>query len=148
MSSTYSVLCLSHDPAIIARDDISNVDEALAQADKGFEQHLKCDLVVAQYSGGIIRLACPGMSGLPVLSETERRQRPHHSGWHRDTVWIEADFLRLAADFLRLSAAVAHGTDKDNRSPAVDNALRHRMRGCWTVERLYKLREILDVADA
>lgn len=130
MSSTYDVLCLSHDPATRATEDAPSAEEALSWAAHGFAEHPTCDLLVARYSGGLIELGCPGMGA-------ELRRGGHPSGWHRDAIWAEAGLLRVAAAVIE--------TEADGHADVIGQALK-RMPMCWTVQRLHRLRHVLEVA--
>lgn len=130
MSSTYGIFCLSHDPAIEAAESAPNAVEAVAWAADGFGDHPACDLLVARYSGGLVQIGCPGMG-------TEPGRMRGHPGWHRDTVWAEAGLLRVAAAVIE--------TEADGHADVLTASL-GRMPMCWTVERLHRLRHVLDVA--
>lgn len=131
MSSSYRILCMSHDPAIEAAEP-HGVDEAVDMAIARFEGHPDCDLVVARYSGGLVELGCPAM-GNP--DGTPARNR--HSGWHRDTVWGDAALLRIAAAVIE--------TEADGHAEVLTAALK-RLPMCWSAERLHRLRHVLGVA--
>ncbi|MFF2852699.1 hypothetical protein ACFVT5_41360 [Streptomyces sp. NPDC058001] len=78
MSSTYYVLCLSHDPATTAGE--YRTPEKAADAIKaGIEGHPACDLLVEHVSGGPVEIGCP----------------PHY--YHRDVEWVDVEWLRLLA---------------------------------------------------
>lgn len=134
MSSNYSIFCLSHDPAIEAVDDRS-AEEAIVLAAAGLAGHAGCDLLVARYSGGLIELGCPAMGNLP--NEGDKPRLRSHPGWHRDPVWAEAGLLRVAAAVVE--------TEADGHADLLTKALK-RMPMCWTVERLHRLRYLLDAA--
>jgi hypothetical protein len=135
VSSTYSIFCLSHDPVIEADDDVPSRDEAITWASEGFGHHPTCDLLVARYSGGLIELGCPAMGSLP--GEGDKPRLRFHPGWHRDTVWAEAGLLRVAAAVIE--------TEADGHADLLTKALK-RMPMCWTVERLHRLRYLLEAA--
>lgn len=81
MSSTYRLLCLNHDPAIYVHDYDRTKDELLDIAREArIEGHEHCDLLLAEFSGGLIRIGCPGGAGCPG---------------HRVTFWVEAAWLQL-----------------------------------------------------
>ena len=56
MSSTYRVLCLSHDPAIVAADDYQRPETAEAAITEGIAEHAGCDLVIGRYSYPLVEL--------------------------------------------------------------------------------------------
>ena len=73
MSSSYAVLCLSHDPAVIAADSEWNRPEQAEQAIRdGIASHEHCDLLIGRYSyldlndkginGGIINEGTIGLN--------------------------------------------------------------------------------------
>jgi hypothetical protein len=129
VSSTYSILCLSHDPAVDAAEP-QGVEQASDMAAAGFDGHPTCDLLVARYSGGLIELGCVGMPDPPG-------GRRAHPGWHRDIIWAEAGLLRVAAAVIE--------TEGDGHADVLTKALK-RMPMCWTIERLHRLRNVLEVA--
>lgn len=131
MSSTYQVYCLSHDPAISAVDNASR-EECISWAATGFGEHPSCDLLVARYSGGLVELGCPGMGERTDEGLTRRV----HLGWHRDMVWADAGLLRIAAAVIE--------TEGDGHADVITKSLK-RMPTCWTVERLHRLRYVLEV---
>jgi hypothetical protein len=133
VSSTYSILCLSHDPAIEAVEEAPSLEEALAWAADGFGAHPACDLLVARYSGGIIEVGCPGAPNRP------EGRLPHrgHTGWHLNAIWAEAGLLRVAAAVIE--------TEADGHADVLAASLK-QMPMCWTVERLHRLRNVLGVA--
>jgi hypothetical protein len=51
VSSTYRVLCLSHDPAIVAADDFQRPEQAEEAIRDGMTNgHEHCDLMIGRYS--------------------------------------------------------------------------------------------------
>lgn len=129
MSREYTLYCLSHDPAIEASSDLS-MEAALEQAVKGIPDHPRCDLVVACYSGGLIEVGCPAMAVEPRIKA--------HSGWHRDPIWADAGWLRLAVEAW-LHLGVIGG------SP-LGEALR-KAPFCWPQPRLMRLRNLLGAGE-
>jgi hypothetical protein len=130
VSSTYSIFCMSHDPAIDL-PDLPGVEESIEWARDGFGPHPSCDLLVGRYSGGLIEVGCPGARE-PGITPGHRG----HSGWHRDTIWADAALLRVAAAALE--------EEWDGRSTAIQHALA-KLPMCWTLARLHRLRDILGV---
>lgn len=123
MSSTYRILCLSHDPALVLEAEWhSPVEAATVAADPSLNPtiaaHATCDLLVGRYSYPLIEVGCP-----------EQRPEGDHTQ-HRDARWIDVAWLRLAW------AATGFG------DPTIHDAL-ERLPGCWSPERLRRLREEL-----
>lgn len=120
MSSSYYVLCMSHDPAIhiteLGRD--TDMREALVM---GIGDHQKCDTVVMRVSGAPVEFGCPGM---------QSTRCPYG---HRDVEWIDANVLRLL-----------YYTKDDTREEVQKLFNRHPL-SCWTKERLQHLRYELNV---
>ena len=117
MSSSYYILCLSHDPATTAREARS-AEDAADVIRAGVEGHRDCDLLVERVSGAPVEYGCP----------------PHGARvggpncFHGDVEWVDADWLRLLAQAHR-------STD-----PAVVEAVRRGRFSCWTAERTRRLR--------
>lgn len=128
MSSTYSVLCLSHDPAIIVHDPGYNRPEQAEQAIRdGITGHEDCDLMIGRYSYPLVELGCP-----PTLGAKPRRLNGT-TCCHSRTDWTDRDWLWvLAAAYqspdLRMRAAIEKG----------------HTRQCLPWERLRRLRVELD----
>lgn len=126
MSSTYRVLCISHDPAIIVESielqsgaDGRLVLEGLLAArprDERLEQHRHCELLGGRYSSPLVEVCCPPRDTHP------------HSGH-----WIDAEWLRLLA-----AAYVARS------HPSIAEALK-KIGRCWSEERVLRLRAELGV---
>ncbi|MEU8756243.1 hypothetical protein AB0C88_37725 [Streptomyces chartreusis] len=124
MSSTYSVLCLSHDPAIIVHDPGYNrPEQAEAAVRDGVTGHEHCDLMIGRYSYPLVELGCPATRDQPA------QLRCCHSG----TSWTDKDWLLL------LTAAY-QSTD-----PTVLEAIKAGYHGCLPWERLSRLRIELGV---
>lgn len=123
MSSNYHPICLSHDRALVIDKNLS-YDEAKAFADRdSLDGHQRCDIVVGRFSYPLIEVACLG------------RQLPGPTGCksrHGSIEWIDSDWLRL------LYAATPH-VDTD--------VLRRHAFGCWTPERLHRLRDELGLPE-
>lgn len=122
MSSTYSAICLSHDPALTIGPDIRYEDVDTFTRDR-LEGHDQCDIVIGRFSYPLIEVACLGRQ-LTGRSGCKRQ----HSG----VEWIDSDWLRL------LHAARPHV------EPGV---LRGHTFGCWPAERLGRLRKELGLPE-
>lgn len=89
MSRSYSILCLSHDPALELDRGTWNrreeVEAAVASRDYPVAAHPHCDLLMAEYSGGLISLGCPArtLSG------------QNHVPFHSIAKWEDVMWLRL-----------------------------------------------------
>lgn len=126
MSSTYKLLCLNHDPAIvIPGPDWNTPEPAIAAAlepamhDWLVEDHGQCDLLVGRYSYPLVEVCCPA-------------HRKKCSTWHQGPVWIDADWLRL------LRAGMALVEDDAQMKAAVGRVQSHH--ACWTPARIHRLR--------
>lgn len=127
MSSTYRILCLSHDPAIDVGGEwhssedgriiapVMAVDPAGAQP---VAFHAGCDLVVGRYSYPLVEVCCPA------------------GRFHSRPEWIDADWLRL----------LWHARQAPEGSPLRDAAAGSAM-ACWPPDRLGKLRRELGIED-
>lgn len=124
MSSNYRVLCLSHDPAIIARDhDFNRPEQAEAAIRDGIEGHEHCDLAIGRYSYPLVEFGCPAT----------RDQSTKPRCIHSITMWTEKGWLLLLA-------AAYQSDDPEVRQAAADG--RHH---CLPWERLQRLRVELDI---
>lgn len=126
MSSTYRILCLSHDPAIAIDREWDSPNDAIAHAadprsHEVVSDHAGCDLLVGRYSYPLIELACP-----PRDISTVRCG-------HRREVWIDIEWIRLLAVAL------------DIENPALQKAVEGVVRPyrCWTRQRVQRLRSVL-----
>ncbi|MEU5974380.1 hypothetical protein [Streptomyces sp. NPDC047315] len=119
MSSTYRILCLSHDPAITISGSYHQPEDAEDAIRDQIPEHANCDLAIGRYSYPLIELGCP-----------PSKDRPPRLCTHGSTVWIDSDWLRLLA--------AAH-TSADT---TVQQAAKHR---CMPWHRLRRLREELDL---
>ncbi|MEU0098277.1 hypothetical protein [Streptomyces sp. NPDC006267] len=124
MSSTYYVLCVSHDPAILSAEHRTGGDAA-ETIKSGSDLHPGCDLVIERVSGGPVEIGCPPASS--------RSAGPRC--YHRDVEWVEVEWLRL------LSRGYT-STD-----PKVAEAVRRGRFTCWPQERLHRLRGSLGIED-
>lgn len=133
MSSTFSFLCLGHDPAIETdrlihgSRDVKDVDTALGLLPAQRAEHPRCDLLIARYSGGLVELVCP-----PSTEIGERHSRYHPHGPER----IEARWLRL------LWAACSYPAP---REPELQAAVDAFAVTCWTWPRISRLGYVLGV---
>jgi hypothetical protein len=125
VSSTYYILCLSHDPAITVNDAGYNTpaeaEEAIRDRASGHEH---CDLAIGRYSYPLVELGCPASRDQPA------RLRCHHSG----TKWTDKEWLLL------LAAAYQSG------DLVVRQAVKAGNHSCLPWERLKRLRVELGIA--
>jgi len=128
VSSTYRVLCLSHDPAIVAADDFQRPETAEAAITEGIAEHAGCDLVIGRYSYPLVELGCPSTRG--------RSTPPRPNGitcCHGRTVWVDRDWLWILA--------AAYQSPDPGMRAAVE---RGHQRQCLPWERLKRMRNELD----
>jgi hypothetical protein len=124
VSSTYRILCLNHDPALVLRDaEYNSADDAVAAISEGVDGHPGCDLIAGAYCHPLITVYCPATRERPA-----NRACFHRLTTQTDTVW------------LRLLAAAHQSTD-----PAVQTlaAARPLPDPCWPWNRLQRLRNEL-----
>jgi hypothetical protein len=128
MSSTFHVLCLSHDPALaITRTGYNQAAEAEAAIrDNGIE-HPDCDLLIARFSGGLVQLGCPPTGSQP-------RVHQHWCRLHRTTEWVDVAWLRVLA-----AARTAQVLP--------DEITKSHHFSCWPEVRLWRLRHEIDLAN-
>lgn len=119
MSSTYRVLCLSHDPAITTETDYRTPGDAEHAIATGIDGHTGCDLLIGRYSYPLIEAGCPPAN--------------HPRCSHNRTQWDDSSLLRL------LATAYA-STDETVRKTTEDSHFQ-----CWPRDRLWRLREELDI---
>ncbi|MFI0156179.1 hypothetical protein [Streptomyces lydicus] len=119
MSSTYYILCLSHDPATVVSEHHSP-ESAEAQVGHGIQGHHDCDLMVERVSGGPVEIGCPPAKTGPTSPCS-----------HRDTAWMDVEWLRLL------------GCAYNSADPRLLDAVRRGRFTCWTSERLHRLRHSL-----
>lgn len=130
MSSTYYVLCLSHDPAITVNDPGYNrPEEAEAAVRDRPSGHENCDLVIGRYSAPLVALGCPRSADQP-----EHLRPGTLRCYHGGTMWTDVDWLLLLA-------AAYQSTD-----PAVREAVEAGRHSCLPWERLRCLRVELGFA--
>ncbi|MEU1853954.1 hypothetical protein ABZ499_33025 [Streptomyces sp. NPDC019990] len=119
MSSSYYLLCVSHDPALRIDSSFTSPDAAMDAIAAGLEEHPVCDLLVARVSGALCEVGCP----------PTRNQRHHPPCLaHGGPKWADADLLRLLT-------AVNQTDDVRVRDVARSNAF-----SCWSIRRLHRLR--------
>jgi hypothetical protein len=121
MSSTYRILCVSHDPAIaLEQFEFQSGDDGRARAEEavatGVADHPNCDLLIGRYSYPLVEVGCP--------------PKPRHSGVYHphNTEWLDVFWLRL------LVAAQRAPEGSQERQLATGAP------GCWSPERLHRLR--------
>lgn len=124
MSSTYLILCLSHDPAT-AEGECRTPEEAAERIRVGVEGHPSCDLLLARRSGGLIEVGCP--------DSTDPRPGQRPCRMHGRTEWVDVAWLRLLA--------AAHQSDNEAQRSFAEA----RDFQCWSWERLRRLRDWLDI---
>lgn len=130
MSSTYRVLCLSHDPAIEC-GEYQRPETAEAAIAEGITDHADCDLVIGRYSYPLVELGCPR-----TARTTGQPTPPRPNGitcCHGSTVWVDRDWLWLLA-------AAYQSPDPDMRV-AIEKG---HAQQCLPWERLRRLRNELD----
>lgn len=120
MSSTYYVLCVSHDPATTVCES-PTPESAVELIRNGIEGHFDCDLMIERVSGGPVEIGCPPTA--------DRRASPHCH--HRNAEWIGVEWLRLLSR--------AH----NSTDPRMLDAARRGRFTCWTPDRLHRLRHSL-----
>jgi hypothetical protein len=124
VSSNYRVLCLSHDPAIIAKDsDFNRPEQAEAAIRDGVDGHEHCDLAIGRYSYPLVELGCPATRDQPAKLRCT----------HANTEWTEKGWLLLLA-------AAYQSEDPAVRQAALDG--RHH---CLPWERMQRLRVELGI---
>jgi hypothetical protein len=120
VSSTYRLLCVSHDPALLEGEYVSSV-EAEAAVAAGVQGHQQCDLLIGRYSYPLVEVGCPASKHQPA----DLRCR------HSKTMWVDSVWLRLLA--------AAQQSDDEHLTAAAAPF----DRGCWAWERLRRLRDEL-----
>lgn len=125
MSSTYYLLCLSHDPAITITDyqRPEQAEAAIRDRPSGHEQ---CDLMIGRYSYPLVALGCPA----------SRDQAVKLGCTHGSTMWTDSKWLSLLA-------AAYQSSDPDVRK-----ALEEGRHWCLPWERLRRLRVELGITVA
>ena len=118
MSSNYSVLCLSHDPAICASYEHRTPEDAEAAIRHGIDGHATCDLMITRTSGAVVEIGCPPSAKQPGNGRC----------YHSNTQWTGTEWVRL------LAAAY------QSPDPAMGEAIKAGYHGCLPWERLRRLR--------
>lgn len=123
MSSSYQLLCLSHDPATYIMEIEDPSDLGLLNAISNDALHHSCDTLITRTSGGLSEVGCPGI-------------KSDQCGGHGSHMkWVEADILRLL-----------YHTHEYLREPFRDLLKTYTFR-CWTEQRLIRLRYVLSVTE-
>lgn len=122
MSSTYRLICLSHDPALaLSEPERQSLEGALVAIGRAETWgHGGCDLIVSRYSYPLIEVTCPSQLG---------RKGGH--GLHMNDVTIDVGWLRL----------LAHVRENDIDADALVGSAAM----CWPPERLRLLEPLLDI---
>ncbi|MFF7335434.1 hypothetical protein [Streptomyces sp. NPDC008150] len=127
MSSTYRILCLSHDPAVATETpdtpEYHRPEQAEDAIHNGIEGHTTCDLAIGRYSYPLVELGCP----------PSRDQPADLPCCHGTTIWTDTKWLILLA--------AAYQSDE----PAIQQALSAGHHGCHPWERLQRLRNELNL---
>ncbi|MET7475101.1 hypothetical protein ABZT17_12170 [Streptomyces sp. NPDC005648] len=125
MSSTFYLVCLSHDPALDARE-YTSAEAAEAAVREGTSGHPNCDLMIVRSSGAPVEVGCPGHGF------ADDARPPAH--WcrlrHAHTEWVDVGWLHVLVH-ARLADALP------------ENVARHHDLSCWTEQRLWRLRNEL-----
>lgn len=129
MSSTYKVLCLSHDPAITADDGYHSAAEAERAIQNGVEGHETCDLMIGAYSYPLVNLGCPG------LRPDGRRLPAGCTGYHKAAKWVDVAWIRI------LAHAQQQPAGSELRTLSGANEVR-----CFSPERLRRLYGELNIS--
>ncbi|MFI7096759.1 hypothetical protein [Streptomyces lydicus] len=120
MSSTYYILCVSHDPATTVTE-CPSPEAAEAQIGSGIDGHYDCDLMIERVSGGPVEIGCP-----PTKTGST-----HAHCHHADTEWVDVEWLRLL------------GGAYNSTDPRLADAVQKGRFFCWTPQRLHRLRHSL-----
>ncbi|MFI6594957.1 hypothetical protein ACIBHX_01845 [Nonomuraea sp. NPDC050536] len=120
MSSTYRILCLSHDPALTF-GEFDSPGEAEAAIRSGIDEHPRCDLLIGRYSYPLVEVGCPSSVGRDGAT-------PDRHVVHSVTKWVDAVWLRI------LAAVHQSGTEQ-MRALTGESSL-----SCWQRDRLSRLR--------
>lgn len=137
MSSTYYLLCASHDPATYISGEWSTLDDALSAVvllpslrdDRG--QHALCDLVIARSSGGTVELTCPPMRAAAGCKRT------HSVPITERVEWLRLLYLARQVPITN-DGPFAHGA-------ALPEAVLDFNDSCWKARRLERLAHLIGV---
>ncbi|MFJ2707839.1 hypothetical protein ACIO3R_32265 [Streptomyces sp. NPDC087428] len=121
MSSTYRILCMSHDPAT-AHGEWNRPEDAEAALAAGIDGHPHCDLLVGRYSYPLVEVGCP----------PTRDQPAKLTCGHNATIWVDAGWLRLLAVAQQSSDAAVQAATKG-------------LGLCWPMKRIRRLGDELGV---
>lgn len=127
MSSTYRILCISHDPALIT-GDYDTPEAAAAAITAGVPKHPHCDLLIGRYSYPLVEVGCPP-------SHPRRPGQGVGCYPHATTEWVDVAWLRM------LAAVHQSGNEEMRAVTSSPQALRH-----WPWERLRRLRDELNLS--
>lgn len=122
MSSSYQVLCLSHDPATII-SELDRDDDMRETLVMGISGHEQCDLLMMRTSGAPVEFGCPGI----------KNNQCRHG--HREMEWADADVVRLLYYVV------------DDPRDAVQGLFNRYTFKCWTKDRLHRLRYRMGVIE-
>lgn len=129
MSSTYRILCLSHDPAIPIETPGWNRPTPAEEAIRiGITGHEQCDLMIGRYSYPLVELGCPRSADRPDSLRPDVLRC-----YHGSTIWTDTEWLLLLA-------AAYQSTD-----PAMREAIKAGSHTCLPWERLRRLRAELSI---
>ncbi|MFC8361104.1 hypothetical protein ACFUIY_14675 [Streptomyces griseorubiginosus] len=125
MSSTFYIVCLSHDPALISTE-YSRAELAEAAIKDGTSGHTDCDRMIVRSSGAPVEVGCPGHG----FRDDARPRRHWCRSRHAHTQWVDVGWLHVLVH-ARLADALP------------ESVARHHDLSCWTEQRLWRLREEL-----
>lgn len=125
MSSTYHLLCMSHDPATVITElrsgatDNTRVKEVLPTPAELERTHPLCDFAISRTSGAPIELGCLGFGDCPC-------------GGHQGIKWVRIEWLKI---LVIAQDARAEDISKIRGRPELE---------CWSDKRLHRLRHYLE----
>lgn len=131
MSSTYNLICASHDPALVIGEDYHEFNFPMEQAGTrnnrdALGEHAYCDLLVGRFSYPLIEVACPGGATC----------KPGFHSWQYDS-WVKVGWLRLlyAVYTTNTTALGAYNIEK------------LAIPCCWTRTRVLRLGKLLEMPE-
>ena len=129
MSSSYHILCVSHDPGIYAIEDVrkERLEHFLTSS---LEDHQHCDLLVLRRSGGLVEVGCPGTLIKDRNSDSKCL--------HNEIKWERVEWLRL----LRYTQMISPVED-----PYLGKLRGHYEMRCWNHIRIHRLRLELSLGE-